>query len=533
MLADSPLNSSGLLPALRFRPEDIFAARRALAKRSLSDFACMIDIPTVPITDEEDEDQFSVIRLNTLVAHHLLMCEQLQAMAEGRAPNLMFLLPPGSAKSTYVDVVFVPWFMANYPRKNVILASYATNIARKQGRRARQLIRSKAFGNLFPDVTVSLASSAADEWALSTGGEYMAGGLLSGLTGNRAALGIIDDPIAGREEAESETIREKTWDAYIDDFCSRLVPGAPQAFITTRWHADDPAGRILPENWAGESGDFDGRDGRRWRVICLPAICNSLSDPVGRKIGETLWPEWFTLDHWKPFQKNSRTWSSLYQQKPSPDEGTYFQRSWFQRFREGQQPAKLRLYGTSDYAVTEDGGDYTVHRIWGVDHASDLWLLDGWKGQTTADVWIERQIDLIHEHKPLAWFGEAGVIVKAVEPMLRKRMDERKTWCRLEWLPSITDKPTRARGFQARAAMKKVHLPQTQEGDLILDEYLHFPAGKHDDDVDNGSLIGRALDQTHPAIAPPDDTVKPIRGLESMTMDQLWKSRKTRQATRI
>jgi hypothetical protein len=43
-------------------------------------------------------------------------------------------LPPGAAKSTYADVVFVPWFMAKYPRHNVILASYAANIARKQGR---------------------------------------------------------------------------------------------------------------------------------------------------------------------------------------------------------------------------------------------------------------------------------------------------------------------------------------------------------------------------------------------------------------
>jgi phage terminase large subunit-like protein len=94
------------------------------------------------------------------------------------------------------------------------------------------------------------------------------------------------------------------------------------------------------------------------------------------------------------------------------------------------------------------------------------------------------------------------VIAKAIEPMLRRRLTERKTGCRLEWLPSIHDKPTRARGFQARAAMGRVHLPEGIEGDVILDEYLHFPAGKHDDEVDAASLIGRALDETHPAIVP-------------------------------
>jgi 2-methylaconitate cis-trans-isomerase PrpF len=33
-----------------------------------------------------------------------------------------------------------------------------------------------------------------------------------------------------------------------------------------------------------------------------------------------------------------------------------------------------------------------------------------------------------------------------------------------------------------------------------LSEFLVFPAGKHDDEVDTASLIGRAIDQAHPAI---------------------------------
>ena len=114
-------------------------------------------------------------------------------------------------------------------------------------------------------------------------------------------------------------------------------------------------------------------------------------------------------------------------------------------------------------------------------------------------MWIERQIDLILRHKPLAWFGEAGVIQKAIEPMLRSRMRERQAHCRLEWLPSIADKPTRARAFQAKAAMGEVFM----EPGADIAEFLAFPAGKHDDDVDTASLIGRALDTLHPAIVRP------------------------------
>jgi predicted phage terminase large subunit-like protein len=345
------------------------------------------------------------------------------------------------------------------------------------------------------DVGLSADQSAADEWALDNGSEYMSGGLLSGLTGNRAALGILDDPIRGREAAESQTIRDKTWDAYTDDFCSRLIPGAPQIMILTRWHQDDPAGRILPEDWKGESGVFEGRDGRTWHVICLPAIADMADDPLGRAIGETLWPEWFSNSHWAPFKRNRRTWTSLYQQKPAPDEGTYFQRDRFTRYTEA--PNALRYYGTSDYAVTEGDGDYTRLRIWGIDNSipANVYLVDGWGGQTSSEEWISAQVDLIARHRPLAWFGEGGVIQKAIEGMLVRKMRDRRVSCRLEWLSSVSDKPTRARSAQALVNEGRVHVRDDHDGDCFIDECVAFPAGRYDDDVDNLSLIGRAVDK--------------------------------------
>jgi len=205
-----------------------------------------------------------------LVAHHQLICDAFQATISGahkvqeQPLNLMLLLPPGSAKSTYADVVGVPWFMSTQPkgRGGVILVSHSSELATRQGRRARQVIRSKLHSSIFPDAVLSSDRGAADNWILSNGAEYLCGGLLSGTTGNRASLGIIDDPMRGREAAESQRTRDKTWEAYSDDFCSRLLPGAPQIMILTRWHQDDPAGRILPEKWAGESGVILGRDGR-------------------------------------------------------------------------------------------------------------------------------------------------------------------------------------------------------------------------------------------------------------------------------
>lgn len=247
----------------------------------------------------------------------------------------------------------------------------------------------------------------------------------------------------------------------------------------TRWHEDDLAGRLLEQ---------DGRieDGGQWDVLDLPAIDES---------GKALWPEWYDVDALARIKATvgAREWSALYQQQPQPDEGTFFQRDWF---KEWETLPELRYYGTSDYAVTDGGGDYTVHHIWGIDAAGAIYRVDGWRGQTTADIWIERKLDLIAKYKPLAWFGEAGVIKRAVDPMLMRRMRERKIFCRMEWLSSVNDKPTRARAFQSYAASGRVYL----EAGADLSEFLVFPAGKHDDVVDTASMIGLAIDQAHPAI---------------------------------
>jgi len=464
----------------------------------------MVEIPTAPITQDDDEDEFQTLRVDRLVAHHSLLLNALQDVADGVTRNLMVFMPPGSAKSTYTDVVFVPWFMARKPRQNVLLSSYGSDLARKQGRRARQIVKSRSFCELF-DARLSAESSAADEWSLTNGSEYMATGIMAGNTGNRADLLVVDDPVKGREDADSETIRKKTREAYEDDLSTRLKPGGRQVIIQTRWHEDDLAGAILPADWSGESGMIKCRDGRTWRVLCLPAVADRADDPLGRAIGEYLWPEWFTEGHFEPFRRNARTWSALYQQRPTPDEGTFFQRGYFKFWTE--KPASLRIYGTSDYAVTDGGGDFTVHRVWGIDKDANIYRLDGWRGQTAPDEWIDRKLDLIAKWKPLAWFGEAGVIEKAVAPMLRRRSLERKVYCRMEWLPSIHDKPTRARGFQARAAMGKVFF----EPQADVSEFLTFPAGRHDDEVDAASLLGRALDETHPATATPPTPPEPKR----------------------
>ena len=415
--------------------------------------------------------------------HHRIIAEQLQRVERGEIDRLMLLVPPRHGKSELASKRFPAFYLGRQPHRQFLSVSATAELAADFGRDVRNIISSQEYRALF-GTALAEDSQAKGKWHTSAGGVYYALGIGGSVMGRGADVLLIDDPYSTLEDALSELTRKRVWDWYTGTAYNRLMPGGAIVVINHRMHEEDLSGRLLSQQAAG---------GDKWEVVELPALS---------KDGDALWPEAYPEPVLDRIRKNSlpRTWSALYQQNPSPDEGTYFQRAWFKRFHVEQKPKDLHVYGSSDYAVTEDGGDYTVHRVWGVDSVGDLWQLAGWRGQTTADIWIERQIDLIKEHKPHAWFGEGGTIARAIEPMLRRRLTERKLGCRLEWLSSVADKPTRARGFQARSAMGKVHLLEGIDGDLVLDEYLHFPAGKHDDEVDCGSLIGRALDETHPAI---------------------------------
>ena len=481
-----------------------------LARDSLIHFSQIVDIPGKPVSEDADEATFKPIE-QPVAAHHRLLMETLQRISETPNGRAIVMMPPGSAKSTYTSVVFPAWFLGRAPGKQIILASYAMSLAKKMGRRTRQLVASPRYRQIF-ETTLAANQSAANEWALLNGSEYMAGGLLGAMTGNRADGLLIDDPMAGREEAESEVIRAKTWEAYQDDARTRLKPGGWRVIVTTRWHELDPVGQILPDAWAGESGPILCKDGHVWEVICLPAIADRSDDPLGRKIGEGLWPEWFKPGHWDEFKSSPRSWLSLYQQKPTAEQGSYFKREWVRHY--DKLPNSLSAYMTGDFAVSEDKGDFTDLGCWGVDPDGNVYMTDWWFGQTTADAWISALLSKVRIHQPLWFVGESGVIKKAVEPFLAKEMENQRTYVALEWLPTTADKPAMARSFQALMSAGKVYWPKNELAERVIDQLLRFPAGKYDDAVDACSLFGRFLDKTWRATPKPEP--KPVNLVPSL-----------------
>jgi predicted phage terminase large subunit-like protein len=406
-------------------------------------------------------------------------------------------MPPGAGKSIFTSVVFPTHYLGRFPKKSIIVASYGSELPKKFGRRARSIVQNPQFKRIF-DTVLSEESAAVDEWALTNGSEWMAAGILTGITGNRADGVIWDDLIKGREQADSDLIRAKTWDAYIEDLLTRKKPHAFEIGIMTHWHEDDPAGRILPEDYKGESGWIKCRDGNDWYVVCLPAEAERNDDILGRKIGERIWPEWFPEDHFDTFKRQPRTWSALYQQRPAPDTGDYFQGDWLKPWPHGKTPEReaLHIYGASDYAVSDGKNDYTVHIVVGVDHASRMFLLDLWRQQASSDKWVEAFCDLVAKWKPLGWAEEAGQIKSGVGPFLEKRLRERRLYIARAKFPTKGDKSVRAQSIRGRMAMDGLYCPfHLPWFSAFKAELMTFPAGRNDDQVDALGLIGQVLDK--------------------------------------
>lgn len=174
--------------------------------------------------------------------------------------------------------------------------------------------------------------------------------------------------------------------------------------------------------------------------------------------------------------------------------GIIFKREWFKFY--DVLPSRLNHYIASDYAVTPDGGDSTEHGVWGLNDSGDLYAVDWWHGQTDPAEWIDQWLGLIGRYKPLAAFEEKGVILRAVEPAINRRMRETGTFVRRVPLASAGSKAERALGFAARASAGSVYLPRKPWATRLINQLCAFNGedGRQDDAVDVCSLIARGLD---------------------------------------
>ncbi len=343
---------------------------------------------------------------------------------------------------------------------------------------------------------------AAHDWETAYGGGVRAAGVGVAIAGTGAKLIIIDDPIRGRKEANSLTVRDAIHEAYTDDLVTRLEPGGAIVGTVTRWMEDDLPGRIAASE-----------EGPDWVTVNLPALAEE-DDPLGRSPGEALWPARYPVD----VLERRRTvmgvsFYALFQGRPAPAEGNKFKGQWFRYYRvegEGESAvfimdapdgyrrvvplASCRRFGTMDTASSiKTSADYSVIASWAVTPQSDLILLEVIRERLEEPDLIRRARDAYRRHRLSYLSIESNSMGLGIIQTLRRGSVDPETRKRLPGLavrgiPSLTDKVSRAGTAIVRCESGQIWFPQMAPWLAEFEmELLGFPLGAHDDQVDTMS----------------------------------------------
>lgn len=411
-------------------------------------------------------------------ARHLKpVCEALEKVERGEIDRLMIFMPPRHGKSQSTTETFPSFFIGKDSSRRVIEVSYGQSFAQKFGNANRRKLLE--FGQKLFGVTLDNTNNSKTNWSIAgQPGGMISVGLGGAITGEGADLLLVDDVVKNRKEADSETMRNRVWDEWTSTLLTRLSPGGRIIVIMTRWHEDDLAGRILAQ--AEENGE-------EWTVINLPCEAEE-NDPLGRELGEPLWPERYGKDWMEKKKKTvgSRDWDSLFQQHPRPrDDVQFFKREWFEIV--GDYPRKARQVRYWDLAATEvkpgKDPDWTsggrVAEANGIYYVIDIRRtrstpkgVEDLVGQTAE---LDGKAVIIHmEQEP----GSSGV--NTIDHYRRNILKgysfygDKKT----------SNKVERAQPVSSAAEAGNVKLVKGSWNKDFLDEAEQFPNGKHDDMVD-------------------------------------------------
>lgn len=504
--------------------EQLHAAELLLrAKRAHDDFLEFVQF-MMPDPDKPDEPLASRY---VVKPHHRLMAEMLMTVERGERLREGISIPPQFGKSEQITRLFVAWVVGRNPYRNVMVGTYSQDFANDQGGHVRAYMQSKRYSLVFPNVRLRSDSKAKDHMTTEQGGQLSFLGRGGAGTGKPADFFIIDDPIKDDQEAQSDTIREQTYQWFSKVAYTRCHSLAAIIIVHTRWHEDDLIGRLMDPEHPGRDTTYAGI-AEYWKYTNIPAViqegpladalgleCRPSTDPdVIRAFGDGpiagLWEEKFSLKHLaQAWMLNKRGFIALYMGKPTPEDGDYFKREWFRFYMPADLPANLRFYGASDHAATEkQKNDPSVLGCVGVDEHGNVWVMPDlvWR-HMEADTTVEEWIRLIKKYKPGLWFAENDIISKIIGPFLRKKLKKLRIFTtHIMGLPLSGDKPARARSIQGMMANGMVFFPKFASWwPKAENELLKFPNGTHDDFEDFLAWIGRGLDYEHAAHTPQEE----------------------------
>lgn len=398
-------------------------------------------------------------------------------LVDGKRPKLLIEAPPQHGKTEQI-IDFIGWLAGKNPDLKTIYTSFSDRLGNNANLSLQRLYTKNTYRRLFPDTKISGHNVVNNSGQYQRNrdileyvdhqGYFRNTTVLGPITGEGLDLGVIDDAIKGREAASSPTIRDKTWDWLTDDFFSRFSESAGLLGIMTRWHVDDPHGRMLEE--------MGGVKRVKYKAIAT-------EDEEHRKDGEALFPELKSLDFLMERKQVMLPvrWEALYQQNPYIEGGGLFKIENFQIVHAIPKVTKWIRYW--DKAGTQDGGARTAGVKMGRLEDGRCIVTDVVKGQWSAGN-REKRI------KQTAEIDEKGcqIYVEQEPGSGGKESAENSIRNLAGWtvhLDRVTgDKEVRAEPYAAQVEGGNILILKGEWNKEFIEEHETFPDGKFKDQVD-------------------------------------------------
>jgi phage terminase large subunit-like protein len=385
---------------------------------------------------------------------HQVICDKLTKFQEGKIKKLMIFVPPQHGKSELSTRLFPAYLLGKNPDLKTVIASYNATLSSRFNRDVQRIIDSDLYHDVFPNTllnesnVVTIAGSYLRNSEIfeivNHKGFLKSVGRGGALTGTPVDIGIIDDPIKDRAEAQSITIREGLWAWYCDVFETRLHNNSQQILIQTRWDKDDLAGRLLKR-------DSD------WDVVIFEAIKENNYDYDIREIGEPLWGQKHSLERLLKVKETSPiTFGSLYQQDPQPTEGVgiLWNSQLIERLRITTKPDFKRVVVAIDPATTSTkDSDETGIVVCAKDEHGKGYVLEDLSGRYTPNEWAKVSHEAMKRHDADCYVAEknqGGDMVKAVLMQEDKRN-------RIKLVTATKGKYTRAEPIYSLYEQSKIY----------------------------------------------------------------------------
>ena len=403
--------------------------------------------------------------------HHKEIANKFNDLANGKIKRLIINMPPRHTKSEFASFLLPAWMIGKRPKLKIIQSTHTTELAVRFGRKAKNLMDSPEYKEIFP-TRLREDSQAAGKWETEQGGEYYAAGVGSAITGRGADLLIIDDPHSEQDAMNIDAL-ERAYEWYTSGPRQRLQPGGAIVLVMTRWNVKDLTGSLLRDTGNVKSD--------KWELIEFPAILPS---------GKAVWPEYWKLEELESVKASLsiQKWNAQWMQNPTSEEGALIKREWWRKWEKDTIPPLQHVIQSYDTAfMKKETADYSAITTWGVfylneDSGPQLILLDAIK-----DRFEFPELRRIAYQQYQYWQPET-VLIEAKASGLPLTYELRKMGIPvINYTPSKgNDKHTRVNSVAPLFESGQIWAPTDKEfAQEVIEECAAFPYGDHDDLVDS------------------------------------------------